>query len=141
MGFKRKIEDIVRVHMKKVRWKNDKPGERALWCPLDCEEGTVDEMTEGTCYGPLIGGCIFRKRPKTTSKILRILHARREDDKKHQRPVWKALQMTRSRNWDHVLFSNAGDDVGRKNSKHFATFAYDDAQSTHSIRDMIVKAI
>lgn len=142
VGFKVSLEDFIKMHMKKKRWKNDKPGDRVIWCPLECEEGTVDELTDGTCYGAVAGGCIIRRKPMT-KKALNMWHNRREDDKDEPRPLLKSLKTMRERNWDQVFFSNAGEDIGRQNSKFLATFQYEEGADGvgTNIRKMIDKAI
>lgn len=142
IGWKMPVEDFIKAHMKKKRWKSDKPGDRVVWCPMECEEGTVDEMTDGTCYGAVSGGCIVRRKPQT-KKALNMWHNRREDDKDEPRPVLKSLKTMRERNWDQVFFSNAGEDIGRQNSKFIRAFQYEEGVdgAGNNIRKMIDKAI
>merc|ERR1712048_781124 len=67
VGFNESYETMISTHMRHKRFKNDQVKARVLFCPQDCEvaePGKKRDIMDGTCYGPLLSGCIFGLQKK-----------------------------------------------------------------------------
>merc|ERR1712232_438077 len=69
VGFNQSWEYHVSTKLRHKRYKNDNVNTRLLFCPEDCEDS--DEPTsgmraieQGTCYGPILSGCIWGLKGK-----------------------------------------------------------------------------
>jgi len=143
VNFEKGFQYAIKEHLRKQRYNNDNQKERMVWCPEDCDEGAGDNaLSEGTCYGPLVSGCIFWNKPKKLLPILATWYKfRAKLESEGERGLKMALSKTReSSNYDAMFWSDVSDQIGRPNSNFMVTHTYDE-QLKFNLRDQVVRTI
>jgi hypothetical protein len=117
----------IKHYLRDKCYLNDKPKERVVYCPKDCEPGGKDHLQEGTCYGPILTGCIFwtaKPQKKKTGRILKEWYAKRHRMGPIPDGLRKAFDDVKTKNWDSVYWHESQMEIGRHDSTFMASFRY-----------------
>lgn len=142
VDFEKGWQYAIKEHLRKQRYKNDAQKERLIWCPEDCESDYEDSMQEGACYGPHVSGCIFwAAKPKKLLPILKTWYQKRKTYDTEPRGLKMGFVKAReSSNYDLLLWTDVGKEMGRADSNFLATHNYDEKLG-HNLRDQVVRTI
>jgi len=126
----------IKEHMRKQRYKNDQQKNRIIWCPEDCDKDYGDALSEGSCHGPLVSGCIFwAHHPKKITPMLKRWYSKRKDENlKDDRGLKIALENTRKgvgsapgipSYYDRMYWSDIRSEMGHEDSSFLRVFHSD----------------
>lgn len=138
VDLKKSLQHVVKQHMYQKRYKQDKPKERLVWCPEDCEEDYQSAYQEGACYGPMISsGCIFKGKKDESVRLARQWYKHRNEKKFTQdQALVQAFNRMRDQNFGAVYFKDVQKEIGRSTSSFIVTFSFD-SKYGWNIRDQI----
>lgn len=123
VNFEKSWTYIVKDHMRYMRFRNDKPWERYLFCPEDCERGTTVVDQSKSCYGPLLSGCVFMAK-KPALDLALAWYDTREKWGKHPVGLLKGIREVYKNHvyFPSLIYRDIQDEIGRSNSTFLATF-------------------
>lgn len=129
LDFNRSWEYAIKVHMRFKRWRNDKPADRVIFSPWDCQKEYDSAYTDGACYGPNLHSTIYwanggGKRQKKTTKMVKSWYVRRKEGFTSV----KAFDKMRGRNWEQVFYKDVQAEIGRQTSSFIPLFSHDEAR-------------
>jgi hypothetical protein len=130
--FNRSWEGVVKEHMRYKRYKNDEPDKRLVFCPWDCEKEYDSPYSDGSCYGPVLSGCVWWSKKPRAVKLARSWYVKRSLGLS----VLKTFEKMKGRNWDEVFYKDVQKEIGRRDSSFIATFEHDESYGWNT-RDMI----
>merc|ERR1711941_223227 len=98
-----------------MRWKQytvHKPAQRVIYCPQNCETDLDHIEFAGSCYGPLLTGCVFHTRKEITKQIVAWWYKLRRQYTDDNGLV-SALGLLVNKNQDHFFLRNVMREMGR----------------------------
>jgi len=128
INMKKSWQDFIREHLRYRRNKNDKPRDRLMFCPWECEDTYSDRMLEGACHGPQLSGCILHSKKKLSKKLLTAWFDLRDDidDPDSSTAVRRALEQTKQTDHYSALYwKDVQNEIGKRQSNFMITFGYD----------------